>query len=74
MARKPSDTVKLNLRFSEELRRRLERAAEKNNQSMNLEIVARLEASFRKEDILEVVKEAVRAEIERQMMTIGKVQ
>jgi len=74
MARKPSDTVKLNLRFSEELRRRLERAAEKNQQSMNLEIVARLETSFRNQDILEVVKEAVRAEIERQMMTIGKVQ
>jgi Arc-like DNA binding domain len=46
MARKLSDTVKLNLRFSEALRRKLERAAERNNQSMNLEIVARLEKSF----------------------------
>jgi Arc-like DNA binding domain len=56
MARKLSDTVKLNLRFSEELRRKLEKAAERNNQSMNLEIVARLEASFRKEEIREIVR------------------
>jgi predicted HicB family RNase H-like nuclease len=59
MARKLSDTVKLNLRFSEELRRRLERAAERNNQSMNLEIVARLEASFRKEEIRDIIREEI---------------
>lgn len=51
MARKLSDTVKLNLRFSEELRRRLERAAAKNNQSLNSEIVARLDGSFRFENL-----------------------
>ena len=43
MARKLSETVKLNLRFSEELRRKLEKAAERHSQSMNLEIVERLE-------------------------------
>jgi hypothetical protein len=60
MAKKLSEIVKLNLRFSEELRRKLEKAAERNNQSMNLEIVARLEESFRKEEMRDVVKEAVR--------------
>jgi hypothetical protein len=57
VARKLSETVKLNLRFSEELRRKLERAAERNNQSMNLEIVARLEDSFRKEEIRDIIRE-----------------
>jgi Arc-like DNA binding domain len=44
MARKLSDTVQLNLRFSEKLRRRIERDATKNGRSMNQEIVERLEA------------------------------
>ena len=57
MAKKLSDAVKLNLRFTEELRRKLERAANKNNQSMNLEIVARLEKSFRNEEIGDVMRE-----------------
>jgi hypothetical protein len=60
MARKLSETVKLNLRFSEELRRKLEKAADRNSQSINSEILARLEGSFRKEEIREVVTEAVR--------------
>jgi hypothetical protein len=48
--RKPADTVHLRLRFSEKLRRRIEAAAVKNQQSMNLEIVERLERSFGQED------------------------
>lgn len=58
-ARKLTETVQLKLRFSEELRRKLEKAAERNDQSMNLEIIARLEESFRKEDI----RDAVRSEM-----------
>src|SRR5262249_48315860 len=50
VARKPTDTVQLKLRFLEALRRRLERAAKANDQSMNAEIVSRLEQSFWKED------------------------
>ena len=46
MARKLSDTVKLQLRLSEALRRRLERAAKAGDQSMNTEIVHRLEESL----------------------------
>jgi Arc-like DNA binding domain len=48
--RKPADTVQLKLRFPERLRRRIEAAAAKNQQSMNLEIVERLERSFQHED------------------------
>jgi hypothetical protein len=50
MARKPADKVGLVLRFSEALRRRIEKAAEGHKQSMNSEIIERLEASFQKED------------------------
>jgi cytochrome P450 len=46
MARKPVDPVKLNLRFTEGLRSRLERQANRNNHSLNSEIVRRLEQSF----------------------------
>jgi Arc-like DNA binding dprotein len=50
MARKPTDTVQLKLRFSEALRRRLEREAKDREHSLNSEIVNRLAQSFRKED------------------------
>jgi Rod binding domain-containing protein len=50
MARKATDTIKLQLRLSERLRRRLEKAAESQERSMNSEIVGRLEASFQAED------------------------
>ena len=46
MARKPHEMVQLKLRFPESLRRRLERDAGRNKQSMNSEIVSRLESSF----------------------------
>ena len=41
-----NETVQLKLRFAESLRIRLEREAKKNGQSMNSEIVQRLEQSF----------------------------
>jgi Arc-like DNA binding domain len=50
MARKSTDTIKLQLRLPERLRRRLERAAETHDQSMNFEILKRLEESFQAED------------------------
>jgi non-homologous end joining protein Ku len=53
MARKPTETVQLKLRFPERLRRRIEQAAERNRHSMNAEIVERLEQSFQKEDELD---------------------
>jgi Arc-like DNA binding domain len=50
VARKPTDTAHLNLRYPEALRRRLERAGKSNDRSLNSEIVYRLEQSFRRED------------------------
>jgi hypothetical protein len=57
MARKPADQVQLTLRFTEALRLRLEKAAEKNNRSLNEEIIRRLEASFAKEDTRQQMEE-----------------
>ncbi|MDE5460185.1 Arc family DNA-binding protein [Bradyrhizobium sp. CSS354] len=61
MARKLTETVQFKLRFSEELRRKLEKAAEKNDQSMNLEIIERLEASFRQKELLDALDAQARA-------------
>src|SRR5262249_30097590 len=46
MARKPADFVQFKLRIREDLRRRLEREAEKKKISTNAEAVERLEKSF----------------------------
>jgi ATP-dependent helicase/DNAse subunit B len=50
MARKPTDPVKLQLRFHEALRRRLAQEAKKHDRSLNAEIIQRLEQSFREQD------------------------
>jgi predicted transcriptional regulator len=59
VARKLTDTVKLQVRLSERLRRRLEQAAKDNEQSMNTEIVSRLDASLQREDLEEMIARAV---------------
>jgi hypothetical protein len=46
MPRKPTDTIQVNLRIKEALRRRLEVAAKKRDVSLNFEMVDRLKASF----------------------------
>src|SRR5262249_44686744 len=46
MARKPTDIVSLSLRIREGLRRRLAREAKNRNESLNAEIVERLDQSF----------------------------
>jgi hypothetical protein len=62
MARKPSDTVQLKLRFPEALRRLLERAAKANDRSMNAEIVHRLEQSFHADPAVDLVALAMHLE------------
>jgi len=47
MARKPSETVQLKLRFAESLRRQLEREANRHDVSMNSEIIRRLAESLK---------------------------
>ena len=61
MARKPTDTVQLKLRFSEALRRRLEREAQRQDRSLNSEIVSRLDQSFRKSEDADLAADAFRA-------------
>jgi hypothetical protein len=51
VARKLTDTVKLQVRLSERLRRRLEQAAKHHDWSMNTEIVDRLDASLQREEL-----------------------
>jgi hypothetical protein len=72
MARKPTDTVQLNLRFSEALRRRLERAAAGHDRSMNAEIVERLEQSFHVPDLSAAIYEKVDKRIEKLEQEIWK--
>jgi hypothetical protein len=64
MAKKPTDEVQLKLRFDERLRRRIAKEAERNNRSMNAEIIHRLEESFRQEDTNELVSRAAREAVE----------
>jgi Arc-like DNA binding domain len=59
VARKLTDTVKLQVRLSERLRRRLEQAAKHNDWSMNTEIVSRLDSSFQRENEEEMIRRAV---------------
>jgi hypothetical protein len=61
MARKKTDTVQLKLRFSEALRRRLEREAKQQKQSLNGEIISRLEQSFRKAEDADLIASTFRA-------------
>jgi hypothetical protein len=56
MARKPSDPVKLNLRFTEALRARLEKQALRNNRSLNEEIIQRLADSFKADDLTDLLE------------------
>jgi hypothetical protein len=46
MPRKPTDTIQVNLRIKEAMRRRLEAAAKKRDVSLNFEMVDRLKGSF----------------------------
>jgi hypothetical protein len=55
VTRKPTALVQLKLRFDERLRRRIERAAERNECSMNAEIIKRLEQSFEQVDKIEEI-------------------
>jgi hypothetical protein len=62
MARKRDDTIKLVLRLPAALHRQLGRAALRNNQSLNSEMVRRLQESVSREGLMEM-----RGEVERQI-------
>ena len=59
MARKLTDTVKLQVRLSERLRRRLEQEAKHSDWSMNTEIVSRLDTSFQEKEQEKLIAVAI---------------
>jgi hypothetical protein len=63
MRRKPNETVQVNLRIKEELRRKLERSAKEHEVSFNQEIRARLEDSLEKKAKQSL--ESIASDIER---------
>jgi hypothetical protein len=56
MPRKPTETVQVNLRIRESLRRQLDASAQANNNSLNAEMIERLTKSFENEDLRPQVK------------------
>jgi hypothetical protein len=72
MARKETETIQLKLRFPEKLRLRIESAAERNQRSMNGEIVHRLEQSFQRDDTAAVVKATATAVVDQFLLVSDK--
>jgi hypothetical protein len=64
MARKPTDTVPLMLRLPENLRRRIEHSAKKQQRSLNAEIIHRLEESFTRQDQAALIEKTATAVVE----------
>jgi hypothetical protein len=62
MARALTDKAYFTFRIRENLRRRLEKAAQRSGTSMNIELAARLEASFQNEDLVPVLNALVAKE------------
>lgn len=59
MARKPDESISLKLRFSERLRRQIEKSAERSARSMNSEIIYLLEQALQFGDLEAVTRTAV---------------
>jgi hypothetical protein len=59
VARKQTDTVKLQLRLTERLRRLLEQAAKDQKRSMNAEIMHRLDQSFLQQNLAALMREHI---------------
>jgi hypothetical protein len=71
MARRLNDEVQLKLRFNEQLRKRLERAAAQSDHSMNGEIIHRLTRSFENQDRTEELIKVFVRENARMMLDLG---
>jgi Arc-like DNA binding domain len=72
VARKLTDTVKLQVRLSERLRRHLEQAAKHNDWSMNTEIVSRLDSSFQRENQGEMIRRAAQEAVAAMELRLSK--
>jgi hypothetical protein len=78
MARKPTDIIKLQLRLPERLRRLIKEAAKQHKQSMNTEIVKRLDESLLKTNLAALMREhidravdGVAARVEQAIQKLG---
>jgi len=71
MARKTQELRPVMTRIPETLRRRLERAATRNNRSMNTEIIHRLEQSFNFEVLSERLARRGTPDWESELVSIG---
>ena len=60
MSKKPSDTVQVKVRMREDLRRKIERAAEKSGLTINAEILRRVDQSFGIADGLAPLERAIK--------------
>jgi hypothetical protein len=67
VARKLTDTVKLQVRLPERLRRHLEQEAKRNDWSMNTEIVSRLDSSFQRENEEEMIRRATQEAVAEEL-------
>jgi hypothetical protein len=71
--RKTTDQVQINVRMREVLRAKLEQSAKKNYESLNREIVDRLERSFDRQDLLiEALTLAYGGQVAGRLMMIGR--
>ena len=68
MARRSTAAVGLQLRFSEQLRSKLEKAARDNDRSMNSEIVDRLERSFSQPQLAAELRMTIKEEVARAVL------
>jgi hypothetical protein len=67
VARKLTDTVKLQVRLPERLRRHREQEAKRNDWSMNTEIVSRLDSSFQRENEEEMIRRATQEAVAEEL-------
>ena len=71
--RKTRDQIQINVRMREGLRAKLEQSAKKNYESLNREIVDRLEHSFDRQDLLvEALTLAYGGQVAGRLMMIGQ--
>src|SRR5262245_60447666 len=68
------DAVHLRLRLTGQLRRRLEQAATRNSNSLNAEIIDRLERSFAKDDVNKVIEKTVETTLQTRRARVEELQ
>jgi hypothetical protein len=71
MAPDKPEVIKINLRLSKSLHRRLQQATKSNNTSLQQEIVGRLEQTFNPKAQAELIQQTVTAAVEAFKVVLG---